>query len=66
MLWRSYKRPRELIYLIGALALLTYGVWGIWDDFTTERLWPFIVWAAGGGLLLDWLDKRSDRESNAR
>jgi hypothetical protein len=61
---RDLKRPRDLIYLIGGLALLTYAVWGIWDDFTTERFYPFIIWSCGGSLLLTWLDKRSDRESS--
>ena len=58
---RDFTRPRNLIYALGGVALL---VWPFASGFDTEKLSPFIVWSCGGGLLLDYLDKRSERKSS--
>jgi hypothetical protein len=63
VLRRRYRRPRDIVYGAGALALLA---WMIADGFHQPSVALFTIWACGGGLLLDALDKRSNRESNPR
>lgn len=60
---RDFRRPRNVIYGLVGVALLA---WAFASGLETENFAPFVIWACGGGLLIDWLDKLSDRKSNAR